>query len=293
MILALVHCGLTLALLATADPTDRGSASDPPASQPAAATGTPAATQPVASAPAAAKTGSAARIEGILDELEAAGRDVRTVRCQVRYKIDDRLNITSTTKPGWIMFKRAETSPMFLIHFENTWSDGIEVGGKEWWLFRDRWLWEAKSKSQTVIKREVLRPGEQPDFFDIEKAPFPIPFGQRKDRILENFDVALVDRQVGDPDECDHLVCRPKPGARLAEEYSRLDFWVARDLHLPRRIVAEERNGDKVMTADFPKLSRDDLNREVADRDFELPAEAKGYHVNEEKLPADEPPTNP
>lgn len=220
----------------------------------------------------------------ILDDMEAAGNDVKTIRCDVKLNEQDNLNLTETTKYGSILFRRAEPHAMFMVGFDRMESDGIVHKDKEWWLFRDRWLIEAKSQSSTIIRREQLRTGETIDLFDLEKTPFPMPFGQKRDQIERNFGVSLTPPTADDPEGCDHLVCRPHPDAPLAREYKRLDFLVSKDLHLPIRIIAEDVRGDSVRIADFPGLSKADLNIDLPDKAFTLPPETKDYGVSTEAL---------
>lgn len=251
---------------------------------------------PAAAAEAEAATAAAeAAAVDVLARFEAAGKDVRTIRCAVEYITDDRLNIAVTRKSGTILFKRGEPHPMFLIAFDKTVSDDIVLRDKEWWLFRDRWLWEGKSKSGTIIKREILAPGEQRDLFRLEDSPIPMPFGQSKDDVLRNFKVRLMPPQMGDPAETDHLYCVPREG-KLAKEYTRLEYYVSKRTNLPVRIVAEDANGSKVSIAEFrdpsddpakpasAPLSARSINVDAPDGAFVLPAETQGYHVTTEPL---------
>lgn len=225
-----------------------------------------------------------AAVGKILDEMEAAGQAIDTIRCDVKLAEKDNLNLTETTKYGSILFKRAKPHAMFMVTFDRTEADGIVHKDKEWWLFRDRWLTEAKSQSNTVIRREQLREGESIDLFDLEKTPFPMPFGQKRDQIERNFGVTLTAPTADDPDGCDHLVCRPHPDAPLAREYKRLDFLVSKDLHLPIRIIAEDVRGDSVRIADFPGLAKTGLNLDLPDKAFALPPETQDYGVSTESL---------
>jgi len=220
----------------------------------------------------------------ILDDMETAGNAVKTIRCDVKLNEKDNLNLTETTKYGSILFKRDEPHAMFMVAFDRTEADGIVHKDKEWWLFRDRWLIEAKSQSNTIIRREQLRPGETIDLFDLEQTPFPMPFGQKRDQIERNFGVSLTPPTADDPQGCDHLVCRPHPNAPLAREYKRLDFLVSKDLRLPIRIIVEDVRGDSVRIADFPSLSKADLNLDLPDKAFALPPETKDYGVSTESL---------
>jgi len=252
-------------------------------------------------APAETTDAVSPEVAGVLERFEAAGRALKTIHCAVRYATDDKLNETTTVKTGTILFTRGQSQPMFLVAFEKTVSDGIQFRNPEWWLFRDRWLWEAKSKSQTIIKRELLAPGEETDFFDLEKSPIPMPFGQTKEQVLKNFQVRLMPPQMGDPENTDHLYCVPREGAPLAKNHRRLEYYVSRDTHLPVRIVAESANGAKVEVAEFidlagesagpqrAPLSSRSINVEISADRFALPAETRDYHVSEEPLNAAEP----
>lgn len=240
--------------------------------------------QPATMQPEAAS----AQVEAILTRLEEAGRNVRAIRCKVVYTEKDELNFAETQKRGTVLFKRAEPHPMFLVHFEKTFDlvEDVKVGGEEWWLFRDRWFWQAKAKSRNTIKREVVPEGETIDVFDLTNSRIPMPFGQSKREILEAFTVKLTPPQVGDPADCDHLYCLPREGSTLARDYKRLDYYVSRNLHLPVRIIAVTADEAKVTRADFPDLAADNINAKVSDADFKLPAETQGYHVTEEPLEA-------
>lgn len=222
------------------------------------------------------------KVGAILDEMESAGQSINSIRCEVKLHEQDNLNLTETTKYGSILFKRAEPHAMFLVEFDRMEADGIVHRHKQWWLFKNRWLTEAKAQSKTIIKRETVGKDEVIDLFDLEKAPFPIPFGQKRETIERNFNVSLTAPIVNDPKDCDHLVCRPKPGAPLAAEYSRLDFLVSRELHLPVKIIAEDAQGDNVLIADFTGLSKTDLNPNLPDSVFVLPPETRDFAVNVE-----------
>ena len=240
--------------------------------------------------PAGAAPGAAQDVDGILTRLEERGNGIKDLRCKVEYTIEDKINLDELTKHGSISFKRAEPHEMFLIHFEKTVQGGVgPKGRREWYLFKDRWLWEVKEATKTIIKREYVHPGEKVDLFDLDSAPFPIPFGQKKDQILKNFEVKLVPPSGGDPEGTDHLLCMPKPGVALSKDYEKLEFYVSRELHLPVKVVATELGGKKVTTAVFPDLGKDSINAGLSDKDFAEPGEWKKYATDEEPLPKKQP----
>ncbi len=228
------------------------------------------------------------RIDDILTRLEKRSDGLRDIRCQVRFVEDDRINLSKLAKTGRLLFLITEPNPQFMIHFDRTEVDGV-VGKQEWYLFDGQWLFQGLERLQQVTKQEITKPGEKIDLFDLEKAPFPLPFGQKKETILRNFMVTLASPAPGDPANTDHLVCIPKPGSAMERKYDKLEFFVLRDLHLPLRIVVTKNDGQEVNTADFPDLSEKSINTGLGRKDLAKPDAWKKYtEVVEELVPVDE-----
>ncbi|MGB2988027.1 MAG: hypothetical protein WBE26_19335 [Phycisphaerae bacterium] len=229
------------------------------------------------------------RIDDILTKLQQRSDGLTDIRCKVRFVEDDRINLSKRTKYGTILFLITDPNPHFLIHFDKTEADGV-LGKQEWYLFDGRWLYEVLERIRQVTKREIARPGEKVDLFDLENAPFPLPFGQNKEAILRNFDVTLAPLADGDPPNTDHLVCVPKAESRLHRRYEKLEFFVLRDVHLPSRVVVTKGDGLEISTADFPDLSAKSINAGVTKKDFARPKTWKKYEVVVEKLPPESKP---
>jgi hypothetical protein len=229
------------------------------------------------------------RVEEILTKLQERSDGLKDIRCKVRYVEDDRINLSKHTKLGTILFLITEPNPHFLIHFDKTEADGV-LGKQEWYLFDGLWLCETLERIKQVTKRQIARPGEKVDLFDLERAPFPLPFGQKKETILRNFDVTLAPQATADPPDTDHLVCIPKAESRLYRKYDKLEFFVRKDIHLPGRVVVVKSDGLEVSTADFPDLSAQSINAGVTKKDFALPDAWKKYDVVVEELAPDEKP---
>jgi len=250
-----------------------------------------AAVQPVLSQDSTERpAANAVRIDEILTQLQQRSDGLQDIRCEVRFVEDDRINLTQRTKFGGILFLMTKPNPHFLIHFEKTEADGV-LGKQEWYLFDGQWLYQVVERIAQVTKQEVARSGMEFDLFDLEKAPFPVPFGQKRETILRNFNVTLTSPAPGDPPRTDHLICVPKPDSRLYRKYERLELFVHRDIHLPSRIVVTKNNGYEINTADFPDLSEKSINAGVKPTDFEKPAAWKKYkEVVEELVPDDDGP---
>ncbi len=239
-----------------------------------------------AQTPAPPGAGSA-RVDEILTALQKRSDGLKDIRCDVQFVEDDHINLSRLAKTGRILFLITEPNPHFLIHFDKAVLDGV-VGKQEWYLFDGRWLYQGLERIEQVTKQEVARPGEKLDLFDIEKTPFPVPFGQKKEKILKNFDVSIAAPADTDPKNTDHLICVPKTDSRLYRKYDKLELFVDRDVHLPTRIVVTKNHGQEVNTADFPNLSEKSINVGVKPSDLEKPAAWKKYkEVVEELLPND------
>lgn len=227
------------------------------------------------------------KVAEILTQLERRSDGLTDIRCRVRFVEEDKINLTERIKYGRILFLMTKPNPHFLVHFEKTEVDGI-LGKQEWYLFDGRWLYQAIERIRQVTKREFARPGETIDLFDIETAPFPLPFGQKKDKILKNFNVTLVAPEPGDPPQTDHLTCVPKETSRLRRRYDRLDFYVRRNLHLPTRVVVTKNNGLEINRADFPDLTEASINTGVTPKAFKKPSVWRTYEEIVEQASAPE-----
>ena len=224
-----------------------------------------------------------AKVEEILTGLEKRSAGLEDITCKVIYVEEDRINLSNVEKRGWLKFLMTEPNPHWHVHFAKTIVDET-TGPREWYLFDGRWLYEAKERTEQVIKREFVRPGEKVDFFDLETAPFPLPFGQKKEQILEHFDVTLRKPSKGDPPDTDHLVCIPKPGSRMEDKYDKLELFIQRDVNLPSRVVVTKNKGLEVVRANFPDLSPKSINSGVKKKDFAEPKAWKGYELIVELL---------
>lgn len=239
-----------------------------PASQPAS----PAATRPAPLDPA---------VERILDRLEK--KKVEDVQADLVYtRIDPILEDTQKFS-GILRFIDEKPNPRFFILFDKVEHEGIVQKKKEWHVFDGEWYTEAREKTQTIVKRQIVYPGEAVDAFKVGKGPFPLPFGQKKGDIVRHFAVKLAPPSPKDPKETknsDHLECTPLPGTEMHRKYGKVHFYIDRKLDLPiyvKTVETEERNE---ISASFTKIK---LNRKLARGQLDLPK--LDYDETKEYLP--------
>ncbi|MBI4581344.1 MAG: hypothetical protein HY718_16705, partial [Planctomycetes bacterium] len=169
-----------------------------------------------ASAPAPALVAADVRVDTILTQLERRGEQIKDIQAEISFTKTDQVIEDKQVFKGILRFKEEKPNPRFFIRFDKFIQEGVEREKKEWHVFDGEWYIEAREKTSTIVKRQIVRPGEQVNVFRIGQGPFPLPFGQKKADILQNFDVKLIDPQPTDPKNTDHLECTPKPDTDMA-----------------------------------------------------------------------------
>jgi len=235
----------------------------------------------VASAPAD-RTDPA--VERILDRLEKKGEQITDIEARITYvKIDPVLEDRQEYK-GIIRFRQAQPNPLFFIRFDEFKQEGIVRKSKQWHVFDGQWYIEARESTKTIVKKQIVRPGESLEVFKLGQGPFPLPFGQKKADILANFEVRLVEPGPKDPPGCDALECTPRPGTHLYDKYDTIRFYIDRTLALPVRVSTTEKQEGNRIIASFRDIK---INPGLAAGALRLP-ELSGYQIDTEPLP---PPT--
>lgn len=205
----------------------------------------------VCTAPAVAQS---AEVEQVLDRLEREGEKINDLEADLRHEVFDKLIEDKQVKTGWLKYRRGEPNAQFMIHFSRLDQGGVINENGEWYAFDGRWLTEAKAMTKQVVKREVVPEGERVDPFKLGEGPFPLPFGQKKAEMLEQFSITLAPPAPGDPKNADHLRCIPLPGSTFEEDYSQLDMFIDRTSNLPAKIVADQKREDKRVTVEFSNM---------------------------------------
>lgn len=248
------------------------------AAHPRAAVSSAPASQPSATAPAPQVD---PRVEEILDRLHDAGRRVNDLTAALTFRSYNPILDETIVKTGRLAFRRMEPHSRFLVHFDRLVQNGRITDSDEWHLFDGRWYVEAREQTRTMIRREVVRPGEQMDPFRLGQGPFPLPIGQPKADILRHFTVQYVPPAPTDPPETDHLRCIPREDSPLYDDYRQLDFFIDRRTDLPVRVVADQRRDDNRVTVDLADLQ---LNQGLPPSHFEIPDTVR-WIVETEPLP--------
>ena len=220
-------------------------------------------------------------IEKILDRLEKL--EVKDIETPIVFIKRDPVFDDEQKYEGQLRFKKGKDNPVFLVIFDKYTNEGIVRRDKEWHAFDGRWYSEAREKTKSIVRREVVRAGEKLNVFELGEGPFPLPFGQKKQQIVKHFTIKLVASKKGDPPNTDHLVCTPKPRTELARKFKKVHFYVDKKLDLPTRVLTIAEGDEQETQVDFdPDKIR--LNKGIADSKLTLP-KLKDYKERTEPLP--------
>jgi outer membrane lipoprotein-sorting protein len=241
------------------------------------------AAQPTAAVPAVrAKLDPAT--EKILDRLEARGREIKDIETNLVFIKRDPIFESTERFEGVLLFKEDQPNPRFLIRFDRSTQGGRAIDKKEWHVFDGRFYIEARERTRTIVKHEVLRPGEKREVFRLGQGPFPLPFGQKKEDILRHFSVKLVPPAPKDPPETDHLELTPLPDTEMDKKYEKVHFYIDRRQALPVRVQTVEKEDGKEIIAAFSNLK---LNTGLPGSRLVLPT-LPDYSITEDLLPSEE-----
>jgi hypothetical protein len=226
-------------------------------------------------------------VDRILTRLET--RQVHDLRAKVswklRYVVDTEED--ALTKQGEIWYRQDEPVARFLVRFDRKIVGGRAHKLDERHLFDGRWYVEMNSETKTFTRREIRREGDPTNPYRLGEGPFPVPFGQKKQDVLKEFDVALVPPMASDPPQTDHLRLTPRPGSKTGESYRVVDVWIAQEgpiAGLPIKVESVKLDpGGQVNS--FLTITFEDarLNQGFSTSVFEL-APPPGFDQHEERL---------
>lgn len=257
--MSLPHAALALLLAAATAATAQV---DPGCGQPP--TGSAGAPKPPTAAAGGEVAPSGFDGEALLERLEVAGRETRTLEAGLTLIRFDALVEESETRLGEVLLAREGDATRVAIVFDE-FIDG-SGHGESWrqhWVYADGWLDELDHRQKRYVRRQLAMPGEAVDPLRLGEGPIPLPIAQKKDDVLARFDVLeppppsppLLDRLA------DFVGVRlvPKPGTALAEDCSFIELFYDRATLAPLGIRVLRPNGNR----DTVLLRRPKVNGEM------------------------------
>jgi len=264
---ALLCVGIAAAALA--EPTTQ------PTSQPCATT-----------QPTSARTTDPAAMT-ILAQLEQAGRDHPQIRAEIDYEVVLGDLGDTEQRTGWVAYRDerpandgAPAQPArFRVHFDTLRTGGPKLREVVDYAFDGQWLTVAKHKIKQMTRYQVVAKGERVETMRLGQGPFPLPFGQKADEVLDYFEAHTRPARPSDPKGTQYLRLTTRPERLKDTEFTRIEMWIDDKTHLPVRIVSKDKKRN-LTTASFKNVQTD---KQLADEMFHM-ARPAGWQLKVERL---------
>jgi outer membrane lipoprotein-sorting protein len=217
----------------------------------------PPATDPLAPKPAVAAPAVAPEVAAVLDQLDAAGKDVKDIRARVTHEEMIPLLETSTRSRGTLLFKKPNR---IALKLDKPRHEDIITNGKLWWLV-----------SHNDKNVQVFKAADEDNADGAPEAAFlKFGLGGAARGLTKDYVITLTDKTVeGEDDEKVTVyklkfVPKKKPGRPI--RYQAIQITVRDDLWLPSVIRLEEDGGEIVHTYSLRRIKK---NTGAKDKDFE------------------------
>lgn len=236
-------------------------------------------------------------IDKILSRLES--RKVHDLSAKVTWRSRSPMEQESDArvKLGTIKYKDFDPVPKFRVEFDKRISNRTTRPIEETHVFDGRWYVEIHGPPQkTVHRREIRRASDPLNPFKLgEKGAFPLPFGQKKEDILREFEVTrnpslagLGEKEGHAPPKTDHIRLTPRANTTSARSYNWVDFWIAQDgplKGLPVKVLTAKKDVTGRLNA-YVTITFDEVKLDTgfSGNVFDVKA-PRGYHEETEPLP--------
>ncbi len=204
-------------------------------------------TKPASRPPTTTRPSTAAAdpaVMKILKDLEAAGEKYATIRGDVTMEIVDHLTGDSEERSGWLAYQQqtAKTPAKFRIHFDTLRQGaGRAIKNKLDYAFDGHYMTVARHSIREMTRYQVAAEGEKVQPTRLGKGPFPLPFGQKADDVLERFHVITRPAEANEPKKTLYLKFIPRRKYYKETHFKRLEMWIDPKMNLPARLVSQDK----------------------------------------------------
>jgi hypothetical protein len=217
----------------------------------------------------------------LLQQIEAASADLKTLKTRVRYTRLQVLTGDEQRRFGDFFYISGDDDrpTRFAMLFDRLVIDERARPMETWYVFDGRWLLERDHDTKSAVRRELVAKGaERSDMLNMGKGQLPIPLKLKADDVLKQYDVEKLDDAPFGDQTLHHLKLTPREGGETAVP---IELWFDSETLLLQKIVTEE-DGDEIeILFPTPKLNPD-IDQKVFDTG--LPETKDGWQVQEVPL---------
>lgn len=224
--------------------------------------------QPTTQPASGGALGADSSVDDLLDALDAAGRDLKSLRARIILTDIDNQTGGETRRPGEVLLQRAGEDVLLRATLQGV---IVNVDGKPGlreerieYLLRDNVLTDRNYKKKTEVRRKLPPPQGKRDLLKLGEGPFPLPIGQSKDEVRAQFTVVEVDptdpdqNQMGikAPPNTRRLRLTPKEGSSLAKDFAWLEIDIDLGTGMPAQVITLDATGATARVTELRSIER-------------------------------------
>jgi outer membrane lipoprotein-sorting protein len=214
---------------------------------------------------------SKSSIDDVLDALQARGKNLTSFTAAVT-STDTDANGAETTRTGKLAYqvKPGGGARVHLVFDQKQFDQNPPLKEKKEYLLDNGWITDRDypPARPNETRRQLAKPGDKIDLFRLGKGMCPLPIGQDKDDVHQEFDIVLVAPAADDPSDTIHLTLKPKPKTEFARKFAAIDVWVDMKLDMPVRVITTQARTLNPQQWDLRDMK---VNPAIPDGDFQLP----------------------
>jgi outer membrane lipoprotein-sorting protein len=220
------------------------------------------------------------QVEMVLEQLKKQTSEMKSYQCRIEYKFSQPLLESETLKKGVLYYQKSDGKSALRINFQSLKQDEEEEQKYiEQYIFDGVWLTLIDYQIKEVKRYQKTEPNEPVDAFELVSENFPIIGFSKADDLKKEFEIRLVEQQGGKEKGFIQLHLKVKADSIYKNDYTSIDFWIDKELHLPAKIVAVSTEEDVYEI----KFLQPKVNEKVDKKVFELKI-PDGFNVETKPL---------
>jgi outer membrane lipoprotein-sorting protein len=206
-------------------------------------------------------------VEAILKQLTWKTRELKSYQCRIEYLFSQPVLDSETLRKGVLYYANSDGKSKLRINFQTLKQDDEkEQKYIEQYIFDGVWLTHIDYQIKQVKLYQQAEPNEPVDAFELASQNFPIIGFSKVEDLKKQFEVRLVEQQGGKSRDFVQLHLKVKPDSIYKDDYTSIDFWIDKKLHLPAKIIAATTEED-IYQIKFLKAK---VNKKLDEKVFEV-----------------------
>ncbi|MFQ5769892.1 MAG: hypothetical protein ACE5HX_05115 [bacterium] len=202
-----------------------------------------------------------------LQQLRERTSKLKTYECRIEYLFSQPLLESETLRKGVMYYAKSGKKSKLRINFQTLKQDDEkEQEYIEQFIFDGIWLTHIDYQIKQVKMHQLAEPNKPVDAFDLASRNLPIIGFTKIEDLKKQFEIKLVKQQKGKPQNSIHLHLKVKPDSIYKDDYTSIDFWIDKKLHLPAKVVAISTEEDIYQI----KLLKPKVNKKLDKKVFEI-----------------------